>query len=90
MPLDLVIPFGILLALVVYLIYSRNQFEKRMLKTYEGKYEEWKKHVPTTTLEKPKELIGLVFKKDGKIDIEVFNETDTSRLEKGKFNIKVK
>ena len=90
MPLDLAIPFGILLALVIYLIYSRNQFEKRMLETYESKYEEWKKHVPTTPIEKPKELVGLVFKKNGKIEIEVFDEVYENRLEKGKFNIKVK
>ena len=51
MSLDLLIPFTILLGLVVYLIYSRNQFEKKMLTLYEEKFEEWKKH---TTLNKEK------------------------------------
>ena len=44
MSLDLLIPFGILLIMVVYLIYSRNNFEKDIVKLYEEKLEEWKKH----------------------------------------------
>ena len=44
MTLDLLIPFGILFFLVVYLIYSRAKFEKNIVKLYEDKLEEWKKH----------------------------------------------
>lgn len=91
MPLDLLFPFGILVALVIYLIYTRNTFEKRMLTTYEDKFEEWKKHTPVAQeKEVCKELIGLAFKKDGKIEVEVFDELHKTRLEKGKFTIKVK
>ncbi len=41
----MLIPFGILLALVIYLIYTRNSFEKNITKLYEEKFEEWKKHI---------------------------------------------
>ena len=44
MSLDLLIPFGILLIMVIYLIYSRNSFEKDITSLYEKKFEEWKKH----------------------------------------------
>lgn len=91
MPLDLLIPFGILIALVVYLIYTRTKFEKEMLSTYEEKFQQWKIHNPSAQkTESCKELIGLVFKKDGKIEVEVFDQASKIRLEKGKLNIKVK
>ena len=91
MPLDLLIPFGILIALVIYLIYTRTKFEKEMLENYEQKFEQWKKHNPSSEdKECPKELIGLIFKKDAKIEVEVFDELSKRRLEKGKLNIKVK
>jgi hypothetical protein len=86
--LDLLIPFGILLVLVVYLIYSRNNFEKDITKLYEEKFEEWKKH---STIEKEKtshkELVGLVFKTDYKINIELLDENVESQLKRGKFEV---
>ena len=88
MALDLLIPFGILLVLVVYLIYSRNIFEKDITKLYEEKFEEWKKH---STCEKEKtaqkELVGLVFKTDYKVNIELLDESVESMLSRGKFEI---
>ena len=91
MEFDLLIPFGILVVMVVYLIYSRNKFEKEMLDTYEEKFNEWKKHNPSVeNKEAPKELVGLVFKKDAKIEIEVFDSMTEARLNKGKFNTEVK
>lgn len=88
MGLDLLIPFGILLILVVYLIYSRNIFEKDITKLYEEKFEEWKKH---STQEKEKtlqkELVGLVFKTDYKVNIELLDESVESMLSRGKFEI---
>lgn len=89
MSLDLLIPFTILLALVVYLIYSRNQFEKRVLTLYEEKFEEWKKH---TTVNKEKiickELVGLIFKENDKIKVELLDVSVKRRVEQGKFDIK--
>jgi hypothetical protein len=86
--LDLLIPFGILLVLVVYLIYSRNIFEKDITKLYEEKFEEWKKH---STIEKEKtshkELVGLVFKTDYKINIELLDKNIESQLKRGKFEV---
>lgn len=89
MELDLAIPFGILLALVIYLIYSRNQFEKKMLSLYEEKFQEWKKH-NTTGNEKSscKELAGLIFKENDKISIELLKPEVKRRLSQGKFDIK--
>jgi hypothetical protein len=86
--LDLLIPFGILIILVVYLIYSRSSFEKSITSLYEEKFEEWKKH---STQEKEKtsqkELVGLVFKTDYKVNIELLDESVESMLSRGKFDI---
>ena len=75
MSIDLLIPFGILLILVVYLIFTRNNFEKDITKLYEEKFEEWKKH---STIEEEKtshkELVGLVYKTDYKVSIELLDE----------------
>lgn len=88
MSLDLLIPFGILLIMVIYLIYSRNNFEKDIVSLYEKKLDEWKKH---STIEKEKtshkELVGLVFKTDYKINIELLDESVESTLKRGKFEV---
>ena len=88
MTLDLLIPFGILLILVIYLIFTRNNFEKDIVSLYEEKFEEWKKH---STQEKEKtsqkELVGLVFKTDYKVNIELLDESVESILSRGKFEI---
>ncbi len=88
MELDLLIPFGILLILVVYLIFTRNNFEKDITKLYEEKFEEWKKH---STIEEEKtshkELVGLVYKTDYKINIELLDSNIESALRRGKFEV---
>jgi hypothetical protein len=86
--LDLLIPFGILLIMVVYLIYSRNSFEKDITALYEKKLDEWKKH-STIKTEKTshKELVGLVYKTDYKVSIELLDETAESALKRGKFEV---
>ena len=88
MTLDLLIPFGILFFLVVYLIYSRSKFEKNIVKLYEDKLEEWKKHSKSDEkIETKKELVALVFKKDYKITIEYFDEEIEDNLRRAKFEI---
>jgi hypothetical protein len=86
--LDLLIPFGILLILVVYLIFTRNNFEKDITKLYEEKFQEWKKH---STIEEEKtshkELVGLVYKTDYKINIELLDSNIESALRRGKFEV---
>ncbi|WP_419770751.1 MAG: hypothetical protein ACNI3C_02920 [Candidatus Marinarcus sp.] len=89
MNLDLLLPFGIIVALVVYLIFSRNKFEKSVLDIYEAKFEEWKKHNSSNSSPViSKELVGLIFKENGKINIELINKEIKSKIEKGKFEIK--
>lgn len=93
MGLDLLIPFGILLALVVFLIYSRSKFEKNVVDIYEKKFEEWKKHTDTSLDSKKevcKELVGLVYKEGYNINIELLNDKVKSQIERGKFSIKDK
>ena len=92
MTLDLIIPFGILLILVIYFISSRTKFEKNLLKEYEEKFENWKIHSKPKedNQETKKELVGLVFKKDGKIDIELFDEFSKDKIQRGKFNSKIR
>jgi amino acid permease len=88
---DLFLPFGILFVLVVYLIYTRTSHEKKVVNIYENKFQEWKKHHKgDEKKESKKELVGLVFKKDGKINIEVFEERTDELLQRGKFSTKVK
>lgn len=89
MSLDMLIPFGILLALVVYLIFTRSKFEKDAIEVYEKKFEEWKEFNTTTTkeVEPSKTLVGLVFKTGYKVSIELLDESAKSQLEKGKFEI---
>lgn len=88
MELDLLIPFGILLSLVIYFIYTRNNFEKNITNLYEKKFDEWKKH-STIEIEKTsnKELVGLVFKMDYKVTIELLDENVESQLKRGKFEV---
>ena len=93
MSLDLLIPFGILLVLVVYLIYSRTMFEKDIVSLYEKKFETWKENSEDTKASQKKEckeLVGLVFKEGYKINIELLNGDARSQLERGKFEIKDK
>lgn len=91
MGLDLLLPFAILIILVIYLIFTRNSFEKRMLDTYDKKYETWKEHaIKDVKQTSSKELVGLVFKKDAKIDIEVFEESSLDKVQRGKFTTRLK
>lgn len=88
MGLDLLIPFGILLILVIYLIFTRNNFEKNIVVLYEKKFDEWKKHCTIETEKTShKELVGLVFKTDYKINIELLDENVESQLKRGKFEV---
>jgi hypothetical protein len=84
----MLIPFGILLILVVFLIYSRSAFEKDIVQLYEEKFKEWKEHSSSNEeKEDSKELVGLVFKKGYKVSVELFDENIETTLKKGKFDI---
>lgn len=90
MTLDLLIPFGILLVLVIYLIYTRSKFEKNITTMYEKKFEEWKQNSTSNPQNSQtcKELVGLVFKEGYNVKIELLDESVKSHLERGKFSIK--
>ena len=85
----MLIPFGILLILVVYLIYTRSNFEKDIVQLYEKKFDEWKEtSAPSQKEEKVcKELVGLVYKEGYKLNVELLNEDIKENLEKGKFRV---
>lgn len=94
MPLDLLIPFLILLIMVVYLIYTRNKFEKNIINLYEEKFEQWKENSTHNEKndKKCKQLVGLVFKEEYNISIELLEQKESVRnsLQRGKFEIKDK
>lgn len=92
MPLDLMVPFGVLFALVIYFMFTRQKFEKGIVDIYEEKFTQWKKHNPSDeSLEKKecKELVGLVFKTGYNVDIELFDEKAEDRISRGKFKTKL-
>lgn len=93
MTLDLLIPFGILIALSVYLVYSRTRFEKDIVDLYEEKFKEWKENSEDTKAKEKKvckELVALVYKQEHKLSIELLDNSIKNRLERGKFSIKGK
>ncbi|WP_424688943.1 MAG: hypothetical protein ACNI3H_11305 [Halarcobacter ebronensis] len=92
MTLDLLIPFGILLALVVFLIYSRSKFEKDVVNIYEEKFEQWKENTDLGEQNKKpcKELVGIIYKEEYNITVELLDESVRRNLQQGKYKIKDK
>ena len=92
MTLDLLIPFGILLALVVYLIYTRNRFEKDIVDMYDKKFDQWKENSQSNEEKKKvcKELVGIIYKEEYNVSIELLDESVRRNLQQGKYKIKDK
>ncbi len=92
MELDLLIPFGILLVLVIYLIYTRSKFEKDITTLYEKKFEQWKLNNDSNSSNKKicKELVGLIYKEGYNISVDLLDQSVKSQLERGKFKVKDK
>ena len=92
MSLDLLIPFIILIILVIYLIYTRNSFEKKILDSYEEKFEDWKKNSNFENENKKscKQLVGLIYKEGYNITVELLDDSVSSSVQRGKFKIKDK
>ncbi len=86
---DMMIPFIMLLIVTIALVLERKYFENDITNIYEKKFEEWKKHTPQKEEKKYKELVGLVFLEDEKLNIEVLNDKVIDRLERKKYTIKV-
>jgi hypothetical protein len=86
---DLTIPFIILLLVVIFLLINRSRFESDVKKQFEDELEKYKLLEKKEVIKpKSKELKGLVFEVDGKISIEIFDETTKSKIERSKFEIK--
>lgn len=92
MSLDLLIPFGILFVLVIYLIYTRNKFEKNIVDMYEKKFENWKENTEFKNEKKKvcKELVGIIYKEEYNITIDLMDESVRRNLQQGKYKIKEK
>jgi len=87
---DMTVPFIMLLILTIALVLERKHQEDKIVEIYEDKFEEWKKHTQTTNSDKKcKELVGLVFLEDSKLEIQVLDEKIVDRLERKKFTLKV-
>jgi len=91
-PLDIAFPMGILLCFVVYFMYSRASYEKNTLKDYEKKFEQWKKNNPSSEEEntRKKEFLGVVYKKNNKIFIELEDKEYLLAIEAKKFILRSK
>lgn len=59
-----------------------------MADIYEKKYENWQKVRKKEDIKKCKELVGLLFLEDNKLNIEVLDKTIIDRLERKKYIIK--
>ncbi|WP_321469108.1 hypothetical protein [Halarcobacter sp.] len=92
MSFDLLFPFIILITLVVYLIYTRNKFEKNILNTYEKKFEKWKENSSSNSEKKQecKQLVGLIYKEGYNITVELLDDSVSATIQRGKFKIKDK
>jgi len=84
------IPFIMLLIITIALFLERKYHEDKIVDIYEEKFEEWKTHSTVNEEEKQcKELVGLVFLEDNKLDIEVLDKKIIDKLERKKFTIKL-
>ena len=87
---NMIIPFIMLLIITIALFLERRGHENKMADIYEEKFEEWKKFSTIEKEEKKcKELVGLVFLEDSKLDIQVLDKKIIDRLERKKFTIKL-
>ena len=86
---DMTIPFIMLLIITIALFLERKYHEDTVRKEFEDDFENIKKYNSNNGEDKKcKELVGLVFLEDSKLNIEVLDEKIIDRLERKKYNIK--
>jgi hypothetical protein len=86
---DMTIPFVMLLIITIALFLERKYHEETIRKEFEDSFENVKKYNGDNNTEKKcKELVGLVFLEDSKLNIEVLDDKIVDRLERKKYNIK--
>lgn len=88
---SMMIPFIMLLIVTVALVLERRFHEEKIVDIYEDKFEQWKEHATLDeNQKKPKELVGLLFLEDEKVNIELLDDKVLDRLERKKYSIKPK
>ena len=88
---SMMIPFIMLLIVTIALVLERRFHEEKIVNIYEDKFEQWKEHATLDeTKPKPKELVGLLFLEDEKLNIELLDDKVLDRLERKKYSIKQK
>ena len=86
---DMMIPFIMLLIITIALVLERRFQEDKIVDIYEKKFSQWKEHASLSPDEKKcKELVGLIFLEDHKLNIEVLDTKIVDRLERKKYTIK--
>ena len=86
---DMTIPFIMLLIITIALFLERKHHEETVRKEFEEDYKNVKEYNSSNGEEKKcKELVGLVFLEDTKLNIEVLDKKIVDRLERKKYNIK--
>ena len=87
---DMMIPFIMLFIVTIALFLERKFQEDKIVEIYEEKFENWKKHTPTVENQtKCKELVGLLFLEDDKLNVEVLDKKIVDKLERKKYTIKL-
>jgi len=85
---SMMIPFIMLLIVTIALVLERKYHEDKIVDIYEEKLEQWKQHSSSKKeTKKCKELVGLVFFEDEKLNIEVIDDKILDRLERKKYSI---
>ena len=87
---DMMIPFIMLLMITIALVLERKFQEEKIHEIYEDKFENWKKHNNQSNEVQCKELVGLVYLEDYKLEIELLDDKALSPLERKKYTIKQK
>lgn len=86
----MMIPFVMLLIVTIALVLERNHHEQKVVDIYEEKFKDWKAHATPDHVEQkkpPKELVGLVFLDDNKLNIELLDNKVQDRFERKKFTV---
>ncbi|MEA3289532.1 MAG: hypothetical protein U9Q04_05035 [Campylobacterota bacterium] len=89
---DMMIPFIMLLIVTIALVLERKHHEDKIVDIYEDKFDKWKEHHSGDEVKAKvqKELVGLVFLEDEKLNIELLDNKVQDRLERKKYTIKDK
>ena len=86
----MLIPFIMLLIVTIALILERKFQEDKINEIYEVKFENWKKHQKYDAAPPSKELVGLIYLKEYKLEIDILDDRATDPLTRKQYSIKNK